>query len=162
MQKIAVLFVCLGNICRSPAAEGTFRHLVKQAGLEHAFHIDSCGTSAYHIGEPANARSRRTAARHGITLTSRARQLQLSDFQTFDHILAMDRSNLQDIQRMAPADPHATITLFRTFDPEAKSDRVPDVPDPYYGGDDGFEEVQQIMLRTGASFLRHIREAAHE
>ena len=162
MHKTAVLFVCLGNICRSPAAEGTFRHLVKEAGLEHAFHIDSCGTSAYHIGEPANARSRRTAARHGITLTSRARQLQLDDFQTFDHILAMDRSNLQDVLRMAPAESRATIALFRTFDPEANPEKVADVPDPYYGGDDGFEEVQQIMLRTSQSFLRHIRGVVHE
>ncbi|MCB1308876.1 MAG: low molecular weight phosphotyrosine protein phosphatase [Leptospiraceae bacterium] len=156
-NTIGVLFVCLGNICRSPAAEGTFRHLVSAAGLEKYFHIDSCGTSAYHIGEPANANSRRVAKKRGFDLHSRARQFHRADFQKFDYILAMDRSNYADLMRLAESGPDKErVHMYRKFDPEVHTEDS--VPDPYYGGPEGFEEVQDIVLRTGENFLTYLRE----
>lgn len=160
-QTIGVLFVCLGNICRSPAAEGTFAHLVGKRGLAARFEIDSCGTSAYHIGEAANQTSRAVARRHGIELTSRARQFVPADFDRFNYIFAMDHSNASAIRGQArgPED-RERIHLFRAFDPlfsdgqqPGSKKSPPDVPDPYYGGEDGFEEVQQIMLRTSENLL---------
>ncbi len=153
--RIGTLFVCLGNICRSPAAEGTFAHVVKQRGLEKSFHIDSCGTSAYHIGEPANANSRKTAKKYGIDLTSRARQFERGDFRRFDYIFPMDASNFEEVLALAPTpEDEQRVWMFRGFDPEVNDGngepprRAAGVPDPYYGGMDGFENVQQILLRT--------------
>ena len=157
-ETIGVLFVCLGNICRSPAAEGTFRHLVAERGLKERFRIDSAGTSAYHIGEPANSSSQRAARKHGIRLDSRARQFIPPDFAEFDYILAMDSSNYQNILSQARLDQdRQRLHLFRSFDPEV-ADRggAPDVPDPYYGGAEGFENVQNIMNRTVVGLLDHI------
>ena len=141
------LFVCLGNICRSPAAEGVASAMREQNGLE--IEIDSAGTSGYHQGERADARMRRAAAQRGFDLTSRSRQVVASDFDDFDHIVAMDRSNLADLQEMAPPDCRASIRLFSEF----CDDRWPtDVPDPYYGGDDGFDYVLD-MLEDGMEKL---------
>jgi protein-tyrosine phosphatase len=170
-QTIGVLFVCLGNICRSPAAEGTFIHTVAERNLSRRFRVDSCGTAAYHVGEAANATSRATARRHGIELTSRARQFQSADFARFEYIFAMDGSNYSEIcaQANGSADLER-VWKFRVFDPDydgvsALADsmdaadlrrlntKAPDVPDPYYGGPEGFEEVQRIMLRTSAELL---------
>jgi len=157
-SKVRVLFVCLGNICRSPAAEGNFHHLVKERSLEHVFEIDSAGTSAYHIGEPANSNARRAAARDGVDLTSRARQFKSRDFDKFDYILAMDHQNYRDILAQARKEEDSVkVRLFREFDPSVKSgERTPDVPDPYFGGMDGFEKVQSIMKRTSAALLDSI------
>lgn len=152
-SKIGVLFVCLGNICRSPAAEGTFRQLVSLRGLDPFFEIDSAGTSAFHVGDPPNANSSRVARKRGITLTGRSRQFVKADFVRFRYIAAMDRSNKSDILSLAGEQlPGDQVFLFRSFDPLHPGE-PPDVPDPYYGGVDGFEEVQDIMERTASSFL---------
>ncbi len=174
---MSVLFVCLGNICRSPAAEGTFAHTVTEQSLAHRFHIDSCGTSAYHIGERANSTSRATARRHGIELNSRARQFASEDFERFDYIFAMDGSNYAELCSQAgDAADLERLWKFRLFDPafqggklpaptyplpgdlRERNAKAPDVPDPYYGGPEGFEEVQQIMLRTSAALLAWLSE----
>ncbi len=156
-EKIGVLFVCLGNICRSPAAEGTFRHFVGTENQAHRFDIDSAGTSAFHIGEPANANSQRAARKHGIALESRARQFQAEDFDRFDYILAMDAANYRDILNTArSAADREVVSLFRKFDPEISGSEIPDVPDPYYGGAAGFDRVQDIMNRTVRNLFDHI------
>lgn len=152
-----VLFVCLGNICRSPAAEGVFRHLVASAGLTQEFVIDSAGTGAWHVGEPADARMREAARARGVRLSSIARQVVATDFEDFDWILAMDGNNLRDLQRAAHGAHHDRIRLFRDFDPDAPG---ADVPDPYYGADDGFGEVLDIVTRTSTALLAHLRATA--
>lgn len=158
-MKTRVLFVCLGNICRSPAAEGVFRHLVREAGLADAFEIDSAGTGNWHIGELADARMRAVARQRGIDLGSIARQVTVEDFETWDWILAMDATNLRHLRRMAPASRHPKIRLFRDFDPEVPG---ADVPDPYYGGDEGFAEVLEIVTRTSREFLAFLRDGGDE
>lgn len=149
-----VLFVCLGNICRSPAAEGVFRHLVAQAGLTDRFTIDSAGTGAWHVGEPADARMRAAAERRGIVLTSVARRVMAGDYQRFDYIFAMDATNLEALLARAPARHAASIRLFRDFDPDAPGQ---DVPDPYYGDAGGFDEVLDIVTRTGRVLLDRLK-----
>jgi protein-tyrosine phosphatase len=155
MDKIHVLFVCLGNICRSPMAEGMFRHLVEQRGLADRFFIDSAGTSGFHEGEKADLRMRRTARGHGVELTSLSRPVRTADFSQFHYILAMDGHNLRDLRNMAEAAGSAGSQLqkMREYDPETQGG---DVPDPYYGGDDGFEEVFEILERSCNALLDHI------
>jgi protein-tyrosine phosphatase len=148
-----ILFVCLGNICRSPAAEGVFAHLAKEAGLAGRFEIASAGTGSWHVGELADARMREAASRRQVTLTSLARQVSADDFHDFDYIFAMDSTNLRHLRKMAPRGHRAALHLFRDFDPESPGD---DVPDPYYGGDAGFEEVLDIVTRTGRALLTHL------
>lgn len=155
-MKTRVLFVCLGNICRSPAAEGVFRHLVTEAGLTNRFTIDSAGTGAWHEGEKADRRMRQAAERRGIALTSIARQVTADDFERFDHVFAMDASNLRTLRSLAPPEHRDKIRLFRDADPEAPGE---DVPDPYYGGADGFEDVLDIVTRTGRVLLDELRAA---
>ncbi len=145
-----MLFVCLGNICRSPAAEGVFQHLLNEAGLNDRFTLDSAGTGAWHEGQPADRRMRQAAERRGIQLTSIARQVTAEDFERFDLILAMDASNLQDLRALAPATHRQKIRLFRELDPDAPGE---DVPDPYYGHADGFNEVLDIVTRTSQAWL---------
>jgi len=153
-KKIRVLFVCLGNICRSPAAEGALKNLVAQKNLQHLFHIDSCGTAAYHIGELPNANTRKIAKGKGITLDHRARQFEKADFDNFDYILAMDQSNYNDVLALATSQEHKQkVFKFRHFDQQHQN---MDVPDPYFGGLDGFVEVQEIVERTSQGFLQHI------
>jgi protein-tyrosine phosphatase len=148
-----ILFVCLGNICRSPLAEGVFQHLVKEAGREAEFEIDSCGTGGWHAGELADPRSRAVAQRHGLTLTHRARQFERSDFEKFDLILAMDRENQSDLNSLSNLKPEhaAKVKLLREYDPQAKGDL--NVPDPYYGGPEGFETVYQMVERSARKLL---------
>lgn len=157
-QKIAVLFVCLGNICRSPAAEGTFQHRVDKKGFSHLFQIDSAGTGAYHVGESPHLEIRKAAQKFGIQLVHNARQFVSTDFRKFDCILAMDRSNQRDILRLAQTDAdRAKVLLFRRFDPESPDGQnPPDVPDPYYEG--GFDGVQEIMMRTTEVLLDWLLE----
>jgi len=145
-----ICFVCLGNICRSPTAEGVFQHLINERKLGNYFEIDSAGTSAYHIGEPANSKSQRTAQEHGITLHSRARQFQLSDLDYYDLILAMDKENLDNVKQMASGDHEDKLRLMRDFDPQPGDGQV---PDPYYGGPEGFENVFQIIKRSCKNLL---------
>ena len=149
-----VLFVCLGNICRSPAAEAAFQHAAAEAGLADEFVIDSAGTGAWHIGHPADQRMRDAGQRRGITVTSRARQVSLDDFKTFDHILAMDMTNLRALRRLAPVEHRRKIRLFRDLDPDGPGE---DVPDPYYGDAAGFDEVLDIVTRTALVLLEELR-----
>jgi protein-tyrosine phosphatase len=151
--RISVCFVCLGNICRSPTAEGVFVQLVRDAGLSRAIEIDSAGTSAYHEGSLADSRSREHAARRGYVLGSRSRQFIAEDFPRFDYVLAMDQINLEDLmalRRRAPPS-EARLHLFRNFDPTAAPGSS--VPDPYYGGELGFEEVIDQCERAARGLL---------
>jgi protein-tyrosine phosphatase len=149
----SVLFVCLGNICRSPLAEGVFRHLARERGVEDRFIVDSAGTGAWHVGSPPDPRSTETAARHGIRLEGKARQVRPGDAERFDLVLAMDRSNLRDLEGVLGSGTasRARLRLFRDYDPEAQG--TADVPDPYYGGAEGFEEVQRMVVRTCEALL---------
>ena len=149
-----VLFVCLGNICRSPAAEAAFQHAAAEAGLADEFVIDSAGTGAWHVGEPADQRMRDAGHRRGISVTSRARQVADEDFETFDHILAMDTTNLRTLRRQAPVEHRSKIRLFRDLDPVQPGE---DVPDPYYGDAAGFDEVLDIVTRTARALLDELR-----
>jgi protein-tyrosine phosphatase len=155
-MKVRILFVCLGNICRSPAAEAAFVDLVREAGLSERFEIDSAGTGAWHVGEPADRRMCLAAGRRGLQVTSIARQVSRQDFDRFDHILAMDAENLRTLHRLASPAHREKIRLFRDFDPESPGD---DVPDPYYGGAAGFEEVLDIVTRTGRALLEALTRA---
>jgi protein-tyrosine phosphatase len=149
-----ICFVCLGNICRSPTAEGVFQHLVNERGLEPYFYIDSAGTSAYHIGEPANSKSQWVANQQGIQLRSKARRFDRADIEEFDLILAMDHENLQNIKQLNGNSEYSEysekIKLLREFDPEPNDKAV---PDPYYGGMDGFQNVFDVIKRSSESLL---------
>lgn len=150
-----VLFVCLGNICRSPTAEAVFSRLVRDAGLDGCFEVDSAGTGGWHVGELAHPETRRAAARRGIEITHRARQVRREDFDRFDWIVAMDRQNARDLARLARSDEQrAKIRLFREFDAGAGRDER-DVPDPYHDG--CFEEVLDICERASRGLLEQLR-----
>lgn len=149
----SVLFVCLGNICRSPLAEGVFRHTVEQAGHSENFLIDSAGTGNWHRGSPPDPRSVGVAASNGIDISNlRARQVEQDDFDRFDLILAMDRDNLASLRRMSGAKQTARIRLFLER-PER------DVPDPYYGGEDGFQNVYELVKSGCLGLLEELRLA---
>ncbi|AEI50868.1 low molecular weight protein-tyrosine-phosphatase [Runella slithyformis] len=155
---INVLFVCLGNICRSPLAEGVFRELVAQQGLTDTISCDSAGTHGYHIGALPDRRARRVAADYGIQLTHCARKLSSDDFANFDYIVAMDESNLEHIQTQSYRSTgfypeEGRIFRFRDFDDEADGT---DVPDPYYEDMAAFENVYQIVSRCGERFLEYL------
>lgn len=151
-----ILFVCLGNICRSPTAEGVFQHLVNERELQPYFYIDSAGTSAWHIGEPANSKSQQMANKHGVKLNSRARKFEPADLEEFDLILAMDRENLQNIRQLDTQNRFSDkIKLMRDYDPQSGDDEV---PDPYYGGMDGFQHVFDVVHRSCAALLDELEE----
>src|SRR3954454_18315426 len=155
-----VLFVCMGNICRSPTAEGAFRRLVREEGLEDEIEIDSAGTGGWHVGEPPDARATDAARRRGIDLDGAARQFSAADFDRFDLILAMDEENRRDLLRLAPDDEtRAKVRLFREFDP-ASNGRDLDVPDPYFGGEQGFEHVLDLVDAAARGLLDEIRSPA--
>lgn len=150
-----ILFVCLGNICRSPTAEGVMQHLVNEAGLGSYFFIDSAGTSAFHSGEPANSKSRAVALDYGVSLLSRARQLEVSDLDTYDLILAMDKQNIINIRDLSRSDAHnPKIKLMREFDHNPGDGEV---PDPYYGGLNGFHDVFKIVDRSCKELLEQLK-----
>lgn len=155
MDTTRVLFVCLGNICRSPTAEAVFAHVVDREGLAHLFEIDSAGTGDWHAGELAHPRTRETAERRGVRITHRARQVRPDDFERFDYLVAMDASNAKNLRALAGHDAHrAKIHLFRDFEGGAEP-AGREVPDPYYTGQ--FDEVFDICVRASEGLLAHLR-----
>lgn len=155
MSTISVLFVCLGNICRSPTAEGIFRHLATARGVHDRFVIDSAGTSGFHAGDASDPRTLAAAARRGLSWTHRSRQVHATDWQRFDLLVAMDRKNHRDLLAAAPSEAaRAKVVLLRSWDGAAAGDL--DVPDPYYGGDRGFEDVLDLCERSCGALLDHL------
>jgi protein-tyrosine phosphatase len=156
LQQVKVLFVCLGNICRSPTAEGVFRALVKEQGCDQQFEIDSAGTSGWHQGEAPDPRSQEEARRHGVDLSGqRSRAVVARDFEHYDYICAMDSANLRELKRECPKGQEEKLYRLTDFAPELK---VRDVPDPYYGGDRGFENVYNIVMAGCQGLLAHIQQ----
>ncbi|MCW8854402.1 MAG: low molecular weight phosphotyrosine protein phosphatase [Gammaproteobacteria bacterium] len=153
---VKVLFVCMGNICRSPTAEGVFRHVVNESGLEKRIHIDSAGTHAYHIGNPPDSRAQAAAHQRNIDLSSqRARKVKTDDFHEFDYIIAMDDSNITDLEYICPEGLKEKLHLFLSFSKETQQHEV---PDPYYGGSRGFEDVLDLVEQASAGLLNTIKE----
>jgi protein-tyrosine phosphatase len=150
MDRITILFVCMGNICRSPLAEGIFRHMADNAGRAAEFDIDSAGTGGWHQGNPPDPRSLAVAAAHGIDISKqRARRIVAADFDRFDLILALDRDNLRNLQKIVPAAAAARLHLFSRY--AIGTDE--DIPDPYYGGRDDFERVYTMLFNGCNSLL---------
>ena len=155
-MKVSVLFVCMGNICRSPTAEAVFRRRVEQAGLERDIHIDSAGTHDYHIGEAPDPRTRQAAMRRGYDMSQlRGRQVSRSDFHSFDYVLAMDNANLSILRRLRAEDADGHLGLFLDY---ATRHDASEVPDPYYGGGAGFEHVLDLVEDAAEGLLHHIRQ----
>ena len=147
-----ICFVCLGNVVRSPLAKNIFLSLANQAGIGHKYEVDSAGISGYHVGEQPDGRMLRVAARHGMQYDGRARQFRWRDFDRFDLIIAMDSTNRQDLIQLAPDEgARSKIHLLREYDPQGGPNAP--VPDPYYGGIDGFEEVYAIVERSCKGLL---------
>jgi len=146
----------MGNICRSPTAQGVFEALVEQAGLAERIHIDSAGTHAYHIGEPPDKRATQAAARRGVDLTrQRARRVSADDFGTFDYVLAMDSGNLDDLMAICPDQHLEKVQLFLSF---ANTPSQLEVPDPYYGGTQGFERVLDLIEEGARGLLENVQQ----
>lgn len=154
---VKVLFVCLGNICRSPTAEGVFRKLVRDEKLEHLIEIDSAGTHAYHIGEPPDERAQAACARRGIDISSlRGRKAVAGDIDKFDYVLAMDRENYEDLHDICPPGQESRIRLFMEFAPDRPEEEV---PDPYFGGASGFDRVLDMIEDAARGLLEDIRRS---
>jgi protein-tyrosine phosphatase len=153
-----LLFVCLGNICRSPSAEGVMRGLVHEAGLQESIEVDSAGTGSWHVGCAPDPRAVAAARARGITLQGPARQVRPEDFGDFDLLLVMDRSNLSDLRQLAgSAGARAQVRLLREFDPASAAAGDLEVPDPYYGAAGGFEEVLDLVEAACTGLLARIR-----
>ena len=156
-ERVKVLFVCMGNICRSPTAEGMFRKVVEESGFGPRVHIESAGTHGYHVGCSPDRRAQRAAVRRGVRLGGlRARLVSEDDFALFDLILAMDRENLSELERRAPAEHRHKVQLFLEYAGVAQHDEV---PDPYYGGEAGFELVLDLVEQASRGLLERIRGA---
>jgi protein-tyrosine phosphatase len=155
LGPVGVLFVCLGNICRSPAAEGCFLRLIAREGLEDRFQVDSAGTGGWHVGQPADGRMRAAAARRGLVLPSRARQISPADLTAFAHILTMDLDNLAAVRQLSQGQPTAaTIEPITRY---CRRHRLEEVPDPYYGGAEGFERVLDILEDACEGLLESLK-----
>ena len=154
-QKL--LFVCLGNICRSPAAEGVFLHLLREHGLEDCVVVDSAGTGSWHVGNKADPRMRAAAERRGIHLPSRARQIELDDFSRFDLVVTMDSDNLRNVRSLAKEAGNKATATIRPMLSYAGSTQLEDVPDPYYGGEQGFEQVLDLLEDACSGLIEEIK-----
>jgi protein-tyrosine phosphatase len=155
-DNLSVLFCCMGNICRSPTAEAVFRHYVESAGLSEHILIDSAGTHDYHIGDKPDSRAQRAAQQRGYDISKlRGRQVGEEDFRQFDYVLAMDRANLAILQRINPPDSDSQVGLFLEY---ARHHSEREVPDPYYGGADGFERVLDMVEDAAQGLLEEIRQ----
>jgi len=158
IKQTKVLFVCMGNICRSPTADAVFRHQVKKAGLDQQIMVDSAGTHAYHIGDPPDPRAQRSALQRGYEMHDlRARAVQQDDFIEFDYILAMDRDNLAILQERCPAQHGNKVSLLMQYSKGANLGK--EVADPYFGGQRGFEEVLDMVEEASLGLLEHIRSS---
>ena len=157
---VRVCFICLGNICRSPTAEAVMKARVKDSGLDHIVKLDSAGTGDWHVGEQADRRSRMAAKERGYDITSIARSVTPQDYATFDYLIAMDQSNLENLKKMEPPGSRARIQLLREFD--AKSPTGAEVPDPYFGDEDGFEKVLDICEAACDGLLLALQERIGE
>ncbi|MGB5510125.1 MAG: low molecular weight protein-tyrosine-phosphatase [Woeseiaceae bacterium] len=154
-KEISVLFVCMGNICRSPTAEGVFRHHASEAGLSDRVFIDSAGTHAYHVGEPPDRRAIAAAERRGVSLRDlRARRVSDADFERFDYIIAMDEDNVARLREQGSPEHHSKVRLFLEFSASGEQD----VPDPYYGGAAGFERVLDLVEDASRGLLETLFE----
>ena len=154
-KPVKVLFVCTGNICRSPTAEGVFKHLVEKAGLADRIATDSAGTGDYHIGEAPDARSQNAALARGYDISPLcARQVRARDFSEFDYVLAMDETHVRQLKRMCPPEHAGRVKLFMEF---AGQGAPREVPDPYYGGAQGFERVLDMVEQASRGLLDHLR-----
>ena len=153
MSTPSILFVCLGNICRSPAAEGVFLHQLNQRGLNDRFLVDSAGTGGWHVGNPADRRMQAAASRRGIQLPSRARQISLDDLSTFDLVLTMDDDNLMAVQALAKEAGSRATASIKPMLSYARNFSETEVPDPYYGGDTGFEHVLDLLEDACSNLL---------
>ena len=154
MKKVKVLFVCLGNICRSPLGAAIMKKKVKDKKLDSWIEVDSCGTSDYHIGDNADRRTIANAKKHGVPIEHCARQLETKDLESFDFIFAMDKSNYQNILRLANGNVHKhKVRMMREFDPLGKGE----VPDPYHGGEKDFQEVFDILDRSTDGFIEFLK-----
>ena len=155
-MKTKVLFVCMGNICRSPTAEGSFRSIVSKQELSDFFEIDSAGTHAYHIGNPPDSRSLQSARKYGVDLSNqRARQIHESDFYYYDHIIAMDTDNIDILKSICPTDSQSQIKLLLNYLPDSN---LQSVPDPYFEGK--FDEVFEMIFAACTSFLENLAKKA--
>jgi protein-tyrosine phosphatase len=156
MKKVSILFCCMGNICRSPTAEAVFRARVDEAGLAQLVIIDSVGTHDYHIGDPPDLRTQRAAMHRGYDMSGlRGRQVEVADFTRFDYVLAMDNANMTMLQRLCPQPQHGRLGLFLEY---ASRHQETEVPDPYYGGGDGFERVLDMVEDAAEGLLSHIKK----
>jgi protein-tyrosine phosphatase len=156
-EPVRLLFVCLGNICRSPTAEGVMRSLVERAGLRERIELESAGTGAWHIDSPPDRRASAAASARGVSLEGRARQVRREDFEDFNLLLAMDGENLRELRRAAQGpEERAKVRLLREFDPASADDGDLDVPDPYYGGEDGFANVFELVRAACEGLLEQI------
>jgi protein-tyrosine phosphatase len=156
MSKVKVLFVCMGNICRSPTAHGVFRALVQERDLQKTIEIDSAGTHAYHVGEPPDRRAQSTASQRGVELSDlRARSVKPRDFTKFDYILAMDEANYESLMMACPEEAKEKVHLFLSFAPHLNRREV---PDPYYGGLKGFENVFDMIDHAAKGLLQDIEQ----
>lgn len=154
MERTKILFVCLGNICRSPLAEAIFKHKIKEKGLEHRVEVNSCGTANYHVGDTPDPRTIKNALKNGVSIDHLGKQLSEQDIGYYDFILAMDKSNHTNIFRLTNANRHAhKIKLMRSFDPEPDGEEV---PDPYYGNESDFQNVFDILSHSIDSFIDYL------
>jgi len=154
-EKVTVLFVCMGNICRSPTAQGVFHKLVEEHGLQHRVEVDSAGTHAYHVGHPPDQRAQRAALQRAIDLSRlRARRVGVEDFERFDYVLAMDLENYEVLEEICPPGQEHKLRLFLEFAPHLEEREV---PDPYYGGPSGFERVLDMIEAAAQGLLDEIR-----